>query len=166
MFWLPRLTGPIPLPTGHPHAGLFYFYNLGYTPLAVASLFIFYEVFGIVTNLFGGYRRPLRLKTTLLHRPRHASRGAVDLAFAPQGWLVVAWVMVSRALSGIAKDMTKMSSSAGSAIVPGPRDESLVAILTGSKNALGSRFFLGSLLLTVLGFQTALKLSSRWSAAR
>ena len=34
---------------------LFYFYNLGYTPLAVASLFIFYEVFGIVTNLFGGY---------------------------------------------------------------------------------------------------------------
>jgi hypothetical protein len=34
---------------------LFYFYNLGYTPFAVASLFIFYEVFGILTNLFGGY---------------------------------------------------------------------------------------------------------------
>ena len=32
------------------------------------------------------------------------------LAFAPQAWLVVAWVMASQALSGIAKDMTKMSS--------------------------------------------------------
>ena len=45
---------------------LFYFYNLGYTPLAVASLFIFYEVFGIVTNLFGGYiGARFGLKTTL-----------------------------------------------------------------------------------------------------
>ena len=34
---------------------LFYFYDLGYSPLEVASLFVFYEAFGIITNLFGGW---------------------------------------------------------------------------------------------------------------
>ena len=34
---------------------LFYFYERGFSPLAVASLFLFYEIFGIVTNLFGGW---------------------------------------------------------------------------------------------------------------
>jgi hypothetical protein len=85
------------------------------------------------------------------------------LAFAPQSWLVVAWVMASQALSGIAKDMTKMSSkSAVKLIVPEDASATLyrwVAILTGSKNALkGVGFFLGGLLLTLLDFQTALKL--------
>ena len=32
-----------------------HFYQLGYTPLAIASLFLFYEFFGIVTNLVGGW---------------------------------------------------------------------------------------------------------------
>jgi hypothetical protein len=85
------------------------------------------------------------------------------LAFAPQSLLVVAWVMASQALSEIAKDMTKMSSkSAVKLIVPENASDTLyrwVAILTGSKNALkGVGFFLGGLLLTVLDFQTALKL--------
>src|SRR5437867_9933481 len=34
---------------------LFYFYNLGYSALQVASLFLFYEIFGIVTNFCGGF---------------------------------------------------------------------------------------------------------------
>ena len=34
---------------------LFYFDQLGYTPLQVASLFVFYEIAGIVTNLVGGW---------------------------------------------------------------------------------------------------------------
>ena len=34
---------------------LFYFFELGYSPIEVASLFLFYEVFGIVTNLVGGW---------------------------------------------------------------------------------------------------------------
>ena len=90
---------------------LFYFYNLGYTPLAVASLFIFYEVFGIITNLFGGYiGARFGLKTTLFIGLGTQLVALSMLAFAPPGWLVVAWVMVSQALSGIAKDMTKMSS--------------------------------------------------------
>ena len=35
---------------------LFYFDQLGYSPLQVASLFVFYEIAGIVTNLVGGWR--------------------------------------------------------------------------------------------------------------
>ena len=143
---------------------LFYFYNLGYTPLAVASLFIFYEVFGIITNLFGGYiGARFGLKTTLFIGLGTQIVALSMLAFAPQGWLVVAWVMASQALSGIAKDMTKMSSkSAVKLIVPENASATLyrwVSLLTGSKNALkGVGFFIGGLLLTVLDFQTALKL--------
>ena len=34
---------------------LLYFYQRGYTAIEVAMLFLFYEVFGIVTNLVGGW---------------------------------------------------------------------------------------------------------------
>jgi hypothetical protein len=130
----------------------------------VASLFIFYEVFGILTNLFGGYiGARFGLKTTLFIGLGTQLVALSMLAFAPQAWLVVAWVMASQALSGIAKDMTKMSSkSAVKLIVPEDASATLyrwVSILTGSKNALkGVGFFLGGLLLTLLDFQTALKL--------
>ncbi|KFB68157.1 organoarsenical effux MFS transporter ArsJ [Candidatus Accumulibacter vicinus] len=143
---------------------LFYFYSLGYTPFAVASLFIFYEVFGILTNLFGGYiGARFGLRTTLFIGLGTQLVALSMLAFAPQGWLVVAYVMVSQALSGIAKDMTKMSSkSAVKLIVPENASATLyrwVSILTGSKNALkGVGFFLGGLLLTLLDFQSALML--------
>ncbi len=142
---------------------LFYFYNLGYSPLAVASLFIFYEVFGILTNLFGGYiGARYGLKTTLFIGLGTQIVALSMLAFAPEAWLVVAWVMVSQALSGIAKDMTKMSSkSAVKLIVPDGASATLyrwVAILTGSKNALkGVGFFLGGLLLSLFDFQTAIR---------
>ncbi|MDY0148209.1 MAG: MFS transporter, partial [Halothiobacillus sp.] len=32
-----------------------HFYQMGYSPFAIAMLFIFYEVFGIVTNFVGGW---------------------------------------------------------------------------------------------------------------
>jgi len=32
-----------------------YFHLLGYSPFEVAMLFLFYEAFGVVTNLFGGW---------------------------------------------------------------------------------------------------------------
>jgi len=34
---------------------LLYFNNIGYTPIQIASLFLFYEVFGVVTNFLGGW---------------------------------------------------------------------------------------------------------------
>jgi hypothetical protein len=76
-------------------------------------------------------------------------------------WLSVLYVMVAQAFSGIAKDLTKMSSkSAIRLVVPQDAQSSLfkwVAVLTGSKNALkGVGFFLGSALLSSVGFINSL----------
>ncbi|MBP7664798.1 MAG: MFS transporter, partial [Shewanella sp.] len=32
-----------------------HFHGLGYSPLQIAMLFLFYEIFGVVTNLVGGW---------------------------------------------------------------------------------------------------------------
>ncbi len=141
---------------------LFYFYQLGYSPFEVASLFLFYEVFGIITNLVGGWvAARLGLKTTLFSGLTVQIIALSMLGLAPETWLVVPYVMASQALSGIAKDLTKMSSkSAVKLVVPVDSESALfkwVAILTGSKNALkGVGFFLGGLLLTLVGFQTSM----------
>ncbi len=141
---------------------LFYFYSLGYTPFQVAMLFIFYEIFGVITNLVGGYLGArLGLKATLFMGLSTQLVALSMLAFAPQTWLVVPYVMMAQAFSGIAKDLTKMSSkSAVKLVVPEDAPATLykwVAILTGSKNALkGVGFFLGGLLLFTVGFQVAL----------
>ena len=141
---------------------LFYFYERGYSPLAVASLFLFYELFGIVTNLVGGFvAARLGLKVTLLAGLGTQLVALAMLGVVPESWLVVAYVMVAQALSGIAKDLTKMSAkSAVKLVVPADAPGALfrwVSILTGSKNALkGVGFFAGGLLLSTIGFQSAL----------
>ncbi|MEX2616981.1 MAG: organoarsenical effux MFS transporter ArsJ [Alphaproteobacteria bacterium] len=144
---------------------LLHFHTLGYSPLEVAFLFLFYEFFGIVTNLVGGWiAARLGLKTTLFGG---LALQIVALAMLAQlspewsRWTSVAYVMAAQALSGIAKDLTKMSSkSAIKLVVPQNAESALfkwVAILTGSKNALkGAGFFLGGLLLATLGFVDAL----------
>jgi predicted MFS family arabinose efflux permease len=143
---------------------LFYFYERGYSPFEVASLFLFYEVFGIVTNLVGGWLAArLGLQATLMMGLGTQLVALGMLAVVPVAWLVVPYVMAAQALSGIAKDLTKMSAkSAVKLVVPEDSPGALyrwVAILTGSKNALkGVGFFLGGLLLTVVGFQAALLL--------
>ena len=143
---------------------LFYFYELGYSPFAVASLFLFYELFGIATNLVGGFLAArLGLKVTLLAGLGTQLAALAMLGLVPESWLVVAYVMVAQALSGIAKDLTKMSSkSAVKLVVPEDAEGALftwVSVLTGSKNALkGVGFFVGGLLLSTVGFQSALLL--------
>jgi MFS family permease len=140
---------------------LFYFYQRGYSPFEVASLFLFYELFGIITNLVGGWLAArLGLKATLVMGLAVQLAALAMLALAPSPWLVAPYVMASQALSGIAKDLTKMSSkSAVRLVVPEGSNDTLfrwVAILTGSKNALkGVGFFLGGLLLTLVGFRSA-----------
>jgi hypothetical protein len=144
---------------------LFYFFELGYTPFEVASLFIFYELFGVITNLAGGYiGARLGLKVTLFAGlcTQLVALAMLGLVSLPSlgGW-AVPYVMAAQALSGIAKDLTKMSSkSAVKFVVPQGASTSLyrwVALLTGSKNAVkGIGFFVGGLLLTVAGFRAAL----------
>jgi predicted MFS family arabinose efflux permease len=142
---------------------LFYFFKRGYSPFEVASLFLFYEIFGIVTNLVGGWLAArLGLKSTLV-MGLAVQVAALGMLAVPGAWLVVPYVMAAQALSGIAKDLTKMSSkSAVKLVVPADAPAALfrwVAILTGSKNALkGVGFFLGGLLLTIVGFRTAVLL--------
>src|SRR5215207_7442129 len=143
---------------------LFSFFQRGYTPFQVASLFIFYEVFGIVTNLVGGWLAArLGLKTTLFAGLATQVLALSMLALVPELWLTVPYVMAAQALSGIAKDLTKMSSkSAVKLVVPEDAPAQLyrwVSLLTGSKNALkGVGFFVGGALLTLTSFQTAMAL--------
>jgi MFS family permease len=141
---------------------LFYFYERGYSPIAVATLFLFYELFGIVTNLVGGWLAArLGLRLTLLGGLATQLLALGMLLVAPASLLVVPYVMVAQAFSGIAKDLTKMSSKSAIRLVV-PQDASgqlyrWVSLLTGSKNALkGVGFFLGGLLLTTAGFHAAL----------
>lgn len=139
---------------------LFYFYELGYNALQVASLFLLYEFFGIVTNFTGGVLASrFGLKSTLFMGLGTQMLALGMLVFMPVSGLTVAWVMASQALSGIAKDLTKMSSKSAVKLVAGDGEGRLyrwVALLTGSKNALkGVGFFIGSLLLSLIGFQAS-----------
>jgi predicted MFS family arabinose efflux permease len=144
---------------------LLHFHALGYGPVELAFLFLFYELFGVVTNLLGGFlAAQMGLRVTLLAGLALQVVALGMLSFVAPTWakaVSVAYVMAAQALSGIAKDLTKMSSkSAIKTLVPEGAESSLfkwVAILTGSKNALkGAGFFLGGLLLTVLGFKLSL----------
>ena len=137
-----------------------HFHSLGYSPLAIAGLFLFYEIFGVVTNLLGGY-----LGARLgLNRTMNIGLGlqvaALLMLTVPPAWLTIPWVMGAQALSGIAKDLNKMSAKSSiKLLVPGDQQGRLyqwVAILTGSKNALkGVGFFMGGALLALLGFSGA-----------
>ncbi|MGD1907556.1 MAG: hypothetical protein ACFB0C_16430 [Leptolyngbyaceae cyanobacterium] len=144
---------------------LLYFHTLGYTPLEVAMLFLFYEIFGIVTNLFGGWLGArFGIKLTLYGGIALQVVALVMMTPVNESWaiaLAVPYVMVAQAFSGIAKDLAKMSSkSAVRLVIPQDAQSALfkwVAILTGSKNALkGVGFFLGSVLLGVFGYVSAL----------
>jgi predicted MFS family arabinose efflux permease len=137
---------------------LLYFNQQGYSAIQVAMLFLFYEVFGIVTNLVGGWLAArLGLKTTLFAGLGTQVVALTMLALNP-AWLTVPYVMVAQALSGIAKDLTKMSSKSAIKLVVAQDAHSTlfkwVSLLTGSKNALkGVGFFVGGLLLYSVGFQ-------------
>lgn len=138
-----------------------HFHTLGYSPLEIALLFLFYEFFGVVTNLVGGW-----LGARIgLNRTMNIGLGlqvaALAMLLVPAAMLTVPWVMAAQALSGIAKDLNKMSAkSAIKLLIPDGANQSLyrwVAFLTGSKNSLkGAGFFLGGLLLWWLGFQGAI----------
>lgn len=146
---------------------LLHFFNLGYSPVTLAFLFLLYELCGVVTNLLGGWiASRCGLRVTLVGGLALQVAALGLLAFLDPQWsetASVAWVMLTQALSGIAKDLTKMSSkSAIKVLLPPDARGTLfrwVALLTGSKNALkGAGFFLGGLLLATAGFQGALAL--------
>jgi predicted MFS family arabinose efflux permease len=145
---------------------LLHFNELGYSPVSIAFLFLAYEFMGILTNLLGGWvgsRRGLNRTLVAGLGLQITALGALSFESPSwQRWLSVSFVMAMQALSGVAKDLTKMSSKSAVKTVAG--DGSLfrmVAILTGSKNALkGVGFFVGAALLSGIGYDGAL-----WSMA-
>lgn len=140
---------------------ILYFHQLGYQPLEIAMLFIFYEVFGVITNLIGGWIGAHIGLNKTMSIGLFMQIMALSMLLVPEIQLTVPWVMAAQALSGIAKDLNKMSAkSVIKLLVSSDSQDKLfrwVAILTGSKNTLkGAGFFLGGILLTGLGFQAAI----------
>ncbi len=138
-----------------------HFHQLGYSPLEVAMLFLFYEIFGVITNLVGGWLGAKIGLNATMNWGLALQVIALSMLLVPGDYLSVAWVMSAQALSGIAKDLNKMSAKSAIRLLV-PRDASRtlykwVAILTGSKNALkGVGFFLGGVLLAACGFRWAI----------
>ena len=89
-----------------------YFHTLGYSPFEVAMLFLFYEFFGIVTNLVGGWLGARFGLNRTMHLGMLLQVGALLMLTVPDAWLSVLYVMLAQALSGIAKDLNKMSAKA------------------------------------------------------
>ncbi|WP_337876336.1 organoarsenical effux MFS transporter ArsJ [Elioraea sp.] len=146
---------------------LLHFFTLGYTPFQLAFLFLLYEVAGMATNLFGGWAATrFGLNVTLasglaLQVAALMMLSGLDPAWSPS-WSV-AYVVLAQGLAGVAKDLTKTSAkSAIKLVTPEGQSAALfryVAWLTGSKNALkGVGFFLGGVLLSTMGFVSALRL--------
>ncbi len=143
---------------------LLHFYRLGYSPFTLAFLFLLYEAAGILANLIGGWLATrfgitrmlmIGLSTQIL--------GFLLLSFLSPDWtaaMSVAWVVCAQGVCGVAKDLTKTASKSAIKITAGQASGQLfkwVAWFTGSKNAMkGVGFFLGGLLLDLLGFRGAL----------
>ena len=143
-----------------------YFHLLGYSPFEVAMLFLFYEFFGIITNLVGGWLGSRIGLNLTMHIGMGLQVFALVMLLVPESWLSVVYVMAAQALSGIAKDLNKMSAKASiKTLLPQHESDSKlfkwIAILTGSKNALkGLGFFIGALLLQTLEFRGAVAVLS------
>ncbi|MFM2588310.1 organoarsenical effux MFS transporter ArsJ [Vibrio sp. TBV020] len=137
-----------------------HFHGLGYSSLEIASLFLFYEFFGVVTNLIGGWLGARLGLNKTMNLGLAMQIIALSMLAVPSAMLTIPWVMAAQALSGIAKDLNKMSAKSSiKTLVPDEQQGALykwIAILTGSKNALkGAGFFVGGLLLSLIGFKYA-----------
>jgi MFS transporter, APGE family, 1-arseno-3-phosphoglycerate exporter len=140
---------------------LLHFNTLGFSPVQLAYLFLLYELMGVVTNLSAGWIAARFGLTTTLYAGLGLQIAALAaLSQLDPGWAVtlsVVFVMAVQGVSGVAKDLAKMSSkSAVKLLAPANEQGALfrwVAVLTGSKNAVkGLGFLVGAGLLALFGF--------------
>jgi len=147
---------------------LLHFYRLGYSPFALAFLFLLYEAAGVLANLIGGWLAT-RFGITRMLTVGLVTQiiGFTLLSQLNPEWtaaMSVAWVVLAQGVCGVAKDLTKTASKSAIKITAVQAKEQgasqlfkWVAWFTGSKNAMkGVGFFLGGLLLDSLGFKVAL----------
>jgi MFS family permease len=140
---------------------LLFFHGLGYSPLELASLLILYEFFGILTNLYGGWLATRIGLTTSLLTGISLQIIALGMLYVTPSILSLTYVMLAQALSGVAKDLNKMSAKSSIKLLVDDNQRSKlyrwVALLTGSKNTLkGLGFFVGGLLIATLDFRNSL----------
>lgn len=142
---------------------LLHFNSLGFSPIQLAWLFLLYEVAGIVTNLAAGWLAARFGLAATLYGGLALQIGAlIALSQLDPTWSIaasVSFVMAVQGVSGVAKDLAKMSSKSAVKLLAPKEDGGLfrwVAALTGSKNAIkGLGFFLGAALLALAGFHAA-----------
>ncbi|MBX3501358.1 MAG: organoarsenical effux MFS transporter ArsJ [Alphaproteobacteria bacterium] len=143
---------------------LLHFFQLGYSPFTLAFLFLLYELAGIVANLAGGWLATrFGIPRMLAAGQALQVAGLVMLSMLDAGWSAaasVAWVVIAQGIAGLAKDFTKTASKTAIKTTSASGAGQLfkwVAYFTGSKNAMkGIGFFLGGLLLDLVGFRAAL----------
>ena len=147
---------------------LLHFYRLGYSPFALAFLFLLYEAAGVLANLIGGWLATRYGITRMLTVGLLTQIvGFTLLSQLDPTWTVamsVAWVVLAQGVCGVAKDLTKTASKSAIKVTQAAAKEQdngqlfkWVAWFTGSKNAMkGFGFFLGGVLLQTLGFQGSL----------
>lgn len=142
---------------------LLHFHTLGFSPIELAWLFLLYEVMGMVTNLSAGWiAKRFGLTSTLYAGMGLQIVALLALSQLDPGWGMTAsvvFVMGVQGVSGVAKDLAKMSSKSAVKLLAPTGDGALfrwVAVLTGSKNAVkGLGFLLGAALLAMFGFGTS-----------
>lgn len=142
---------------------LLHFHGLGYSPVQLAYLFILYEIAGIATNLSAGWiAARFGLSSTLFAGLGLQVIALLMLTQLDANWALTAsviYVMLVQGLSGVAKDLSKMSAKSAVKLLAPTAQGGLfrwVAVLTGSKNAIkGCGFFLGAALLGLIGFDAA-----------
>ncbi|MDQ0302514.1 organoarsenical effux MFS transporter ArsJ [Ancylobacter polymorphus] len=147
---------------------LFTFFQLGYSPFTLAFLFLLYEAAGIGANFIGGWLAARYGITRMLTVGLVTQiAGFLLLSAVSPEWgstLLVTWVLLAQGVCGVAKDLTKTASKSAIKITEsqagGQAEGRLfkwVAWFTGSKNAMkGVGFFLGGLLLQLVGFRYGL----------
>ena len=138
---------------------LLHFHTLGFSPIQLAYLFVLYEVAGMATNLSGGWvAARFGLTSTLFVGLGLQVLALCVLTQLDPNWTVnlsVVFVMLVQGASGVAKDLTKMSSKSAVKLLA-PKEEGRlfrwVALLTGAKNVVkGCGFLLGAGLLASVG---------------
>ena len=154
---------------------LLHFYGLGYTPFMLAFLFLLYETAGIFANLGGGWLAVALRHSRACWRSAWSLQigGLLMLSALDPAWgaaASVAWVVAAQGIAGVAKDLTKTASKSAIKATSQQGAGQLfrwVAWFTGSKNAMkGAGFFIGGLLLQVVGFRPALWLMAAMLAGR
>lgn len=143
---------------------LLHFHILGFTPLQLAYLFLLYEFLGMITNLSAGWiAKRFGLNKTLFAGIILQILSLLILSQVNQSWNIpylVTFVMFTQGLSGIAKDLTKMSAKSSVKLLSPDQNSKLfkwVSLLTGSKNAIkGLGFLFGALLLSYTSFYISL----------